>query len=244
MSVGTEAEQRAYLRRAVGHAEDTALISNDLLDDCLTHALREVNLTWPDVGVASFDTVANQQVYDVLPVGAYNVRKVFWPQSCQHVFPFQLASELELLFSYNEVLEGGNSIRYTLEPAAVLGVLRFKEYLHRWFEGSAKVEKPGRVYLDPVPSDAGDKVYFTYSSPRYAIVDDVADVHGPAYFSYAKKSLHEALAAGRGALQSISSPAGVSMVTGARDSHLILADREGQRWLDLVPTLTPTRSWP
>ena len=59
--IGTQAEQRAFLRRSVGHQQDTALVTDDLLDDCLKDSLREVNLTFPLVGVGFFETVADQQ---------------------------------------------------------------------------------------------------------------------------------------------------------------------------------------
>tara|TARA_Y100001937_G_C7135562_1_gene339806 strand:- start:6325 stop:7056 length:732 start_codon:yes stop_codon:yes gene_type:complete len=241
-SIGTLQQQRAFLRRAVGHGADTALISDDLLDDCLTDALREVNLTWPDVGVASFDTVKDQQVYDnILPAGAYRIRRAFWPQSEEVKWPDVFVSTVDsyLLTGY---WTGG--VNYTFEAAAVLGLQRQQEYIRRMFEGYAKIYEPGKVYLMPTPSSTGKKVYFTFSSPRYAAVGDVDDVHGPAYYAWAKKCLHEALSAGRGAVESVSSPAGVSIRTGARSSHLALAEREHKRWMNLLPALTTARSWP
>tara|TARA_Y100001972_G_scaffold128841_1_gene192080 strand:+ start:3402 stop:4133 length:732 start_codon:yes stop_codon:yes gene_type:complete len=241
-SIGTIQQQRAFLRRAVGHASDTALISDDLLDDCLSEALREVNLTWPIVGVGSFDTVKDQQVYDnVLPAGAYRIRRAFWPQDCEIKFPDEFSSTVDpyLLNGY-----WSGDVNYTFDAAAVLGIQRQQEYIRRMFEGYAKVYEPGTVYLMPVPSEDGKKVYFTFSSPRYAAAGDVEDIHGPPYYAWAKKCLHEALASGRGAVESVSSPAGVSIRTGARSSHLRLSEREHQRWLNLVPPLTTARAWP
>ncbi len=241
-SIGTVEQQRAFLRRSVGHAEDTALVSNDLLDDCLSDARREVNLTWPNVGVATFATVADQQVYqNIMPAGSYRVRQVFWPQDCEIKAPDEFASQVDpyLLDGY-----WSDGVNYTFEAAAVLGIARQQEYMRRLFEGNAKIQEPDTVYLMPTPKRSNVNVYFTFSSPRYDAAADVQDIHGPAYYAWAKKCLHESLAAGRGAVESVSSPAGVSIRTGARQSHLLLADREHHRWLNLLPPLTTARSWP
>ena len=243
-TIGNQAAQRSYLRRAVGHAEDTALISDDLLDDCLTDALREVNLTWPSIGVGSFQTVADQQLYTPLNAIAgetYRVRRVFWPQACTQSYPNRLVDELNSLLLPSD--EDG-AIRYTLEPAAVLGVMRFKEYMRKWFEGYAKIDPPDNVYLLPPPTEAGLDVYFMYSQARYAAMADVRVEHGQAYYAYAKMCLHQALASGRGALESVTSPAGVSMRTGARSSHLEMAAREERKWNSYLPPISTARSWP
>jgi len=241
-SIGTIQQQRAYLRRAVGHAEDTALISDDLLNDCLDEARREVNLTWPNVGVGTFSTVADQQVYqNIMPAGSFRVRRVFWPQDCDLNPPDELSMAVDpyLLDGY-----WYDDVNYTFDAAAVLGIARQQEYMRRLFEGNAKIQEPDTVYLMPTPSKSNVTVYFTFSSPRYATADDVQDIHGPPYYAWAKKCLHEALAAGRGAVESVTSPAGVSIRTGARQSHLLLAEREHKRWLNLLPPLTTARSWP
>ena len=240
--IGTQAEQRAFLRRSVGHQQDTALVTDDLLDDCLKDSLREVNLTFPLVGVGFFETVADQQKYDnVLPAGSYRLRRAFWPNESTQSLPDSFPVHLD------PIVEAGTqyySSKYTFSPAATLAMERHSEYLKRWFEGGAKIFLPGTGYLMPVPSEAGKKVYFTFSSPRFAGPADVLDQYGPAYFAWAKKCLHEALAAGRGAVESITSPAGVTMRTGARSSHLELANREHKRWLDLIPPIATARSWP
>jgi len=241
-SIGTLQQQRAFLRRAVGHGADTALISDELLDDCLTEALREVNLTWPDVGVATFDTIKDQQSYTgMLPAGAYRLRRVFWPQDCEVLLPD------DVLAGVDEYLLDGywsDGLNYTFEAAAVLAFQRQQEFIRRTFEGYAKIYEPDTVYLMPTPTTAGVKVYFTFSSPKYVACGDVEDIHGPPYYAWAKKCLHESLASGRGAVESVTSPAGVSIRSGARKSHLMLAERENNRWLNLLPPLTTARAWP
>ncbi len=80
--IPSQAEQRSFLRRSVGHQEDTALISDSLLDDCLDQALREINQSFALKGVGSFHTVAQQQKYEPLAVGSYGITKVFYPGQC------------------------------------------------------------------------------------------------------------------------------------------------------------------
>ena len=241
-SIGTIQQQRAFLRRAVGHASDTALIGDDLLDDCLSEALREVNLTWPNIGVATFDTVKDQQSYSgVMPAGSYRIRRVFWPQESETKWPDEFSSMVDP-YLLNGYWDGG--VNFTFDAAAVLGLQRQQEYIRRMFEGYAKIYEPDTVYLMPTPDKDGVKVYFTFSSPRYAAAGDVDDVHGPAYYAWANKGLHESLASGRGAVESVSSPAGVSIKTGARSSHLQLSAREHDRWLSLLPPLTTARAGP
>ena len=81
--IPSQAEQRSFLRRSVGHQDDTALISDSLLDDCLDQALREINQSFALKGVGSFNTVANQQTYDPLAATGYGITKVFYPAECR-----------------------------------------------------------------------------------------------------------------------------------------------------------------
>ena len=130
-SIGTLQQQRAFLRRAVGHGSDTALISDELLDDCLAESLREVNLTWPDVGVGTFDTVKDQQVYTgMLAANSYRLRRVFWPQECSVSLPDDVISGVD------EYLIDGPG--YTFEAAAFLAFQREQEFIRRTFEGYSK----------------------------------------------------------------------------------------------------------
>ena len=239
MPVGDLAAQRLYLRRAVGHGDDTALIDNDLLDDCLTEALRMVNVTWFVRGVGSFSTVADQQVYHPLQAGDYRLLKVFWPVDSSTCLPVELSSLIDRYLLTETVDEFG--VRRSYEPSLLIGFERQREYYNKLFAASAVVWDTNTVYLDPVPS-AVDTVYFTFSEPRFDAVADVTDPYAVAYFCWAKKTLHEALASGRGALESVNSSAGVSMRTGARQSHLEMAKREAKKWRGLLPPLRPARS--
>tara|TARA_Y100001938_G_C7989026_1_gene378465 strand:+ start:39 stop:764 length:726 start_codon:yes stop_codon:yes gene_type:complete len=241
MPVGNLVVQRAYLRRAVGHAEDTALINDSLLDDCLEEALRMVNLTWFVRGVGSFDTVVDQQVYNPLPADKYKVLKVYWSSDTEPCLPIELNGLIERYLLTENVNEFG--VRRAYSPSLLLGFERQREYERKLYGRSAIVWDTNTVYLDPIPSSV-KKVYFTFSEARFDTIEDVTDEYANAYFCWAKKTLHEALASGRGALESVNSSAGVSMRTGARHSHLEMAKREEKKWKGLLPPLRPARSMP
>ena len=100
------------------------------------------------------------------------------------------------------------------------------------------------VYLDPVPHEAGTPVYFLFTTERYAAVTDIKDIHVQPYYAYAQAVLHEALAAGRGALTSVNSNGGVSMRTNAGAHHLVMAERMRKRYQTFLPVLRPGRMWP
>lgn len=242
MPVGDLAAQRAYLKRAVGHGEDTALISDSLLDDCLNEALRQVNLTWFVKGVGSFNTVAEQQAYSPLQAGGYRLLRVYWPNQYGLCLPGELSGLVQRYLLTEAIDEFG--VRRSYAPSLLIGFERQKEYFNRMFrESGGTIWDDNKVYLNPVPSGV-QAVYFTFSEPRFGAVADVADQYADAYFCWAKKTLHESLGSGRGALESVNSSAGVSMRTGARRSHLEMAKREYEKWRGLLPPIKPTRSLP
>tara|TARA_Y100001973_G_scaffold106348_1_gene183691 strand:- start:34292 stop:35017 length:726 start_codon:yes stop_codon:yes gene_type:complete len=240
--IPSQAEQRAYLRRSVGHQEDTALISDSLLDDCLDQALREINQSFALSGVGSFQTVSNQQKYTPLGAGNYAITKVFYPADCR----YQLTGTPESLvtrFMLSEAVDEFGS-RRVYEPSIVAGFYQQAEYFYRLFGDGASIMNGFEVYLDPIPSTAGTEVYFLFTHERYATVTDIEDIHVQPYYAYAQAVLHEALAVGRGALTSVNSNGGVSMRTNAGSHHLIMADRMRKRYQSYLPVLMPGRSWP
>lgn len=240
--IPSQAEQRLFLRRSVGHQEDTALISDDLLDDCLEQALREVNQHFALVGVASFPTVATQQVYDPLPGAGYAITKVFYPAECNYTYS-ENAGSLINQFALSEAIDEFGT-RRVYEPSVVAGFLQQAEYFYRLFGDSAYVMNGMSVYLEPIPSTSGVEVYFLFRKERYATVTDVKDIHVQPYYAYSQCLLHEALAVGRGALTSVNSNGGVSMRTNAGSHHLVMADRMRKRFESYLPVLMPGRSWP
>ena len=241
MAVGTEAAQRAWLRRQVGHQADTALISDDLLDDCLAAALVEINRIWPSRLFGSFTTVADQQTYSVLPAGAYKVVKVYWPNICGgDTWLTGFRSDLEDLLG--DVDELG--FRYPTEPALETVYFRYRTYLEKFFGATSYITNPGTVRLIPRPSTGGDTVYFLYTTARYATVEDVADDHERPYRAFAQFQCHNVLSTGRGALQEVRSPLGVSMRTRASVAHREAAERWERRFQGMLPILRTSRSAP
>lgn len=242
MTIKSQAEQRAYIRRAVGHSEDTALISDDLSNDCLAHALREVNQSFALNGFGSFPTTKNQQVYNPVPGDGYALTKVFWPASCEYVFPQNLDVAMDRFLLSEVVDEWGT--RRTYEPSIVMGWLQNQEFFNRLYGDGGYIQNGTEVYLDPIPSSDNTDVYFTFTKERYASSDVVADIHVEPYYACALAHLHEALAAGRGGLTSVSSSGGVGMHTVAALHHLKLADRMRKKFESYLPVIKPGRHWP
>ena len=235
------ADQRAYLRRSVGHGADTALVSDDLLDDARAAALREVNQTFALNGVGSFDTVKDQQEYTPLPATGYGLTRVFWPQDCTFRLPREVDDVLSRFMLTEVVDEYGG--RRTVEPSIVTGFYQQREFFKRLFGDGGYIVDESNVYLDPVPTTAGEKVYYLFTKQRYANSETVADIHTEPYFAAAKAFLHEALAAGRGAMTSVSSAGGVRISTVAANHHLHLAKLERDKFNSYRPPLQPGRKW-
>lgn len=242
MAVGTAAVQRAWLRRQVCHQADTALISDDLLDDALDAALLATNRHWPLLLFGSFTTVAEQQIYTPLPAGAYKLLKVYWPIVCANDewWTFEFVPEVEGLLG--EVDEFG--FTYPLGASLQASFFRHREYLDRFFGGQARIQDPGTVRLIPRPSEAGNTVFFLYSTPQFATVEDVAEAQEEYYRAYAQFQLHNVLSTGRGALQQVTSPLGVGIRTRASIAHTAAADRWEQRAMSLLQMLPTSRHSP
>ena len=242
MAIENQASQRAYLRRAVGHNEDTALISDNLLDDSLSNALREINQHFPLRGFGSFATVKNQQVYNPVPATGYALTKVFWPAECEYAFPQNLDVIMNQFLLTEVVDEWGT--RRTYEPSIVLGWYQNQEFFDRLYGNGGYIENEVSVYLDPIPASDGMDVYFNFTKERYATVEDVADIHVQPYYACALAHLHEALAAGRGGLIGVNSAGGVGMQTIAPQQHLKLSDRMRKKFESYLPVIKPGRHWP
>lgn len=240
--IPSQSEQRAFLRRSVGHQEDTALVSDELLDDCLDQALREINQSFALKGVGSFNTVASQQVYQPLGAGDYAITKVFYPLECRYALSVETQDVFDR-FALSEVIDEYGT-RRAYEPSIVAGFYQQAEYFYRLFGDTAYVMNGTDVYLDPIPTTAGNPVYFLFTEERYATVTDIEDIHVQPYYAYAQAVLHEALAVGRGALTSVTSNGGVAMRTNAAAHHLKMSERMRKRYQSFLPVLMPGRMWP
>lgn len=240
--IPSQSEQRAFLRRSVGHQEDTALVTDELLDDCLNQALREVNQQFALKGVGSFTTVAGQQNYSPLPAEGYGIFKAFYPAECNYIYPENVNAFINRFTLSEAIDEYGTRMVY--EPSIVAGFYQSAEFFYRLYGDGAYIVNASEIYLDPIPTSSGTDVYFLFTKERYATVEDVDDVYVQPYYAYAQCVLHEALAVGRGALTSVNSNGGVSMRTNAASHHLVMADRMRQRFQSFLPPLKMGRSWP
>ena len=242
MTIENQASQRAYLRRAVGHNEDTALISDNLLDDSLKNALREVNQHFALRGFGSFNTVKSQQSYSPVPATGYALTRVFWPAEYNYSFPQNLDVIANKLLLSEVIDEYGTRRMY--EPSIVLGWYQNQEFFNRLYGNGGYIENETSVYLNPVPESDGVTVYFNFTKERYASTESVDDIHVQPYYAIALAHLHEALATGRGALTSVSSAGGVGMNTIAPQNHLRMADRMRKKFKSYLPAIKIGRSWP
>lgn len=237
-TLGTQSAQRERLRRAVGHGADTALVDDDLIDDCLGEALRQTNRHFPSLALSSFLTVADQQAYTPLPAGGRRIVEVYYPTGCDDV-PAVVADALASI----DVTQVGSELGdlRVVEPAHVLGDLRAKGYLDRFFTGQASLRE-ATVYLIPTPGTSGSRVYFVYEATRYAAIADVDEVHERPYWAWAKKCLHEALAAGRGAITEVETDKGIRVRNEAAKLHGERAKAAERDFLDSLPIPTPRRN--
>lgn len=240
--IPSQAEQRSFLRRSVGHQDDTALISDSLLDDCLDQALREINQSFALQGVGSFNTVAQQQEYEPLPASSYAITKAFYPAECRFSPNGNIDSLLNRFMLSEAIDEYGS--RRVYEPSIVAGFYQNAEYFYRLYGDGAYIMNGFQVYLDPVPQTDGTPVYFLFTQERYATMTDIEDIHVQPYYAYAQAVLHEALAVGRGALTAVNSNGGVSMRTNAGAHHMTMAERMRKRYQSFLPVLRPGRMWP
>lgn len=240
MAIGTRVAQRAWLRAMVGRQQDTALVDDTLLDACLDDALLEINVMFGKVGVSYFETVADQQSYEVvLPATGVRLRRAFWPGTCTldeyNGYQGLWGSEIRVLD------ESGT----TAPPsyATLVNIYTQRTWLDKLTKGKAVVEVPNIVYLVPPPSATGTKVYYSYSLPRFADVDEVTvDLERP-YREFAMYRLHTVLAVGIGGTHDVKSDTGMQIKTKAPEHHLKMADRIYKRYQQMLPALSPMRSW-
>ena len=244
MSFGTPAQQRTKLRAVAGHATDTALVSDDLLDVCLDTARREINRQFPLYGAHYFETVAGQYAYSVaLPAGAKGIVRALWRG------PNCVLDEYKAL--YSQVDQWFGSLANVVPPDHTIeqryGVLMSDLQQRSWLDAlgkmSAKVQWPNTVWLAPEPEETGTRVYYFYQIDRFADVDDVTDEFVPAYWAYAKYQLHETLAAGNGGVIDVRSDTGMQIKTRAPQHHLEIAARLHKQYIDLLPAIPPFRGF-
>lgn len=240
MAVGTRAAQRTWLRAMIGRQQDTALVDDVLLDACLDDALLEINVMFGQIAISSFNTVADQQAYTVvLPGTGVRLRRAFWPGNASLA---ECRSYQSLWVPNIRVLDEAG---HTAPPsyASLINVYQQRTWLDKLTGGKAIVEAPDTVYLTPIPGVTGTAVYYSYSKPRFADVDEVTvDLERP-YREFAMYRLHGVLAAGIGGTNDVQSDTGMRIKTAAPVHHLKMSERAYKRYQQMLPALSPMRSW-
>lgn len=237
--VGNAAAIRAKLRRAVGYGTDTVLVTDALCDDAVLDALQALNTMRPAIGVGTFQTVADQQIYEPLPAGAYGLRNVFWP--IDDLCSPQYSGLVDALDQQLGEPIDEQGTRTVLDPEVVAVLARRGAWLRRMLGGTVRVVDGTRAYLIPVPSTSGKTVIFTYHGPRYASAGAVGDLDARRFWAAAEAALHRALAVGAGAVASVSDTTeGTSIRFLGPEHHLAMAERRQAEFerLQLPPAMT------
>ncbi len=243
-TIGTDhpnqASLRAEIRSRCGYSNDTVLMPDGLVDLALKSGLRQMNKMRPIVGIGSFPTVVSQQAYSPLPVDAYMIRNVWWPQgACLSSTNFSLLSQELAGLIGPEIDDFGT--RTTLEPTAVYAIKRQRAWLSRMLGGKAHIDNDNVVRLIPVPASVST-VYFSFSSPRYATVFLIETKYEEGYWAAAEATAHRALAAGAGGVSHIrDTTTGTSMTTKAPEHHMRLAASRFKDFKRTVRPVTPSR---
>jgi len=216
----------------VGHQVDTALVTDALLDDALDAALRQVNRYFPTVTTTSFATVANQQTYTPLPAAGRRIAKIYYPNDCP--VDSDLLEETGILLGPTQVV-GESGRRRRVEPHETARQIRDNTFNRRVFQGEADVRDGTAVRLIPVPGTTGLNVYYDYEGDRYADVDNVDERHERPFLAWARKHLHEALAAGRGAIDEVTAAKGYRIKMSAAVRHAELAEKAEKEFHESLP---------
>lgn len=194
MIVATEA---AKVRRACGSPGTTQLPEVDLQAFISEDALDWLNDRRPGECITSFDTVADQQDYDVKPAGALRIKRTWWLDASW----VTLASDLRMIPAALDMNDSLAGLSVVDNPSLVAAFYKKMSAYNESFQGAAKETSEGLVRLLPAPSIAGDKVYFHYTFAR-ATITVTADKYVPAVRYYATHLALDYLAQKRGVVTS------------------------------------------
>lgn len=201
--VGDQAALRERLRILCGYAGDVVMMPDASCDAYLATALDRINAADPLVGIGSFPTVANQQVYTPLPAGGYYIRQAWWP-NCNVLGwgESEIGMRMwlvELDARFGQPIDDLGT-RTALDPATVNIVLRKSEQIQRWLgSGFASVNNGTDVYLGPVPGGVVT-VYFSFTKDRFALVGDVTLPYFDAFWLAAQAAALAGLSLGAGSV--------------------------------------------
>lgn len=235
--------QFSNLKALVGRHNESALVPDALLEAATSDALLQINQQMPLVGVSSFQTVANQQSYTVsLPANSYGIRAVYWPNAAPPDSGGQAGCCSKLgavVVSLRALDELGN---YTIDEPSLQQAIQQSTVLRAAYAANAAiVQQPNIVRLHPPPT-AVVTVYYTYSAPRYATIEDISPVDFALYWAFARYRLNDALSTGQGALTSVESEQGIKVTNRASQAHAAAAERALKEYYDRLPLHVPFRA--
>lgn len=227
MSLGDEFPNQAALRDEVRRRLGLGAVAlpDAAADALIAEAFRHFLRRRPGVYAGTFEAAANTAAYDPLPVGAYRIRRVYWPAAtCGDGVQIldRLIAVIEPSLATVPVNVEGLLVQGRAEPAPLFALLRQERWLSRMLGSTAKVLNGTRVYLVPPPTSAGVTVPFLYSAPRYDTVFEIEEIE--AFFAAVLwRWLHgqTAGAAGAGDITLLRDP-----ITGVEARRGSLADRQ------------------
>jgi hypothetical protein len=199
---------RTRLRARLGNP-DTEEISDADLDCYLNDALDRMNRDRPASALTSFNTVADQEAYDVVPATAYDVRNVFWigNKTTSTSAPYSVLEELEIARGMGVDMAAGQPIFDN--PVMVAGYLKKLTAFYKSFNGVGRMfPEDGEIHLAPTPSVAGTVVWFEYSYARFATLAAVTKKVRPILIDLATAYALEAMAHQRSHVLTSTGPSG------------------------------------
>lgn len=223
---------RDRLRRILGSPDTTdlpdATIEAYLTDDVLSW----INFRRPSRAITYFETVANQQFYNEKPSNAYKVINVWWLDADFEYFSpamRYMPNDLDV----NEQIAGFSVID---NPALIAAFYKAINDYDRAFKGTGREYEDGRIMIEPYPANAGDRVYFEYTKPRWSAFHSGGVISIPAQYQegciYKAASLaFEHLAVKRGRVRNAK-----NFTSGGGQNELRLAEYYEDRANAQIPT--------
>ena len=186
--------QRAIVHRMCAYPDQQEISSSNI--DAIFHneALDWLNRRRPAAALTYLTTVADQQDYAVKPINAYRITRVWWQSQGADVF----SPDLSYIPSSMEMSNAFAGFNIFDNPSiAAEFYKRMSEYDYT-FAGTGWETPEGKIRMEPVPSNSGDKVYFEYTYPRWNVITDTAAEYVEAIRNYVASCVMQVLAIKRG----------------------------------------------
>ena len=164
--VATEA---AKVRRMCGSPDTTDISDTNLQAFFTEDALDWMNDRRPKTAIRSFNTVQNQQVYDVKPASARRIVNVWWLDAGWNIFSPTMKTLPDAL-NLDQQLTGFSVLD---NPALVTEFYKKVVEYERNFKGVGEETDNGKIRLLPAPTTTGDPVYFSYSFDRWSSITNI-----------------------------------------------------------------------